>query len=201
MVQIIDMNENRNEIERILAGEAGAFQAFVTKYQRLVSHIVFRMVTNESDRQDLCQDVFMKIHQNLASFRRESKVSTWVARIAHNHCLNFLEKKKVPLFDDLTENERSVDGVVGPAPTPAQCAERNDLATRLRHEIDQLPPQYRTIVTLYHLDDMSYREIGKVTGLPDGTVKSYLFRARKALKERLISRFSPEDLDGFLEAS
>ncbi|MFQ5864597.1 MAG: RNA polymerase sigma factor [bacterium] len=166
----------------------------IEKYQRLVSHIVFRMVSNESDREDVCQDVFIKVYQNLATFQFESKISTWVAKIAYNTSINYLKKKKVPLFDDCFSESQSIDGHLGNVTSPEEFAEDSDLAQRLQNEINKLPVHFRTILTLYHLDEMSYAEIVEIMGLPQGTVKSYLFRARKLLKNRLISKFQLEEL-------
>ena len=188
------MAERPMQIKRILSGDHKAFEEFVKQHQRLVSHIVFRMVTNEEDRKDICQDVFLKIHQNLAGFRGESKLSTWVGRVAYNRCLNHLEKKKVPLYEDQSPEGVTVDSVIGAAIRPDEYTEQQDLATRLRAEIAELPAQYRAIVSLYHLDEMTYKEIGEITTLPEGTVKSNLFRARKLLKERLAAKYQPEEL-------
>jgi len=188
------MYENRNLVRRILAGETHIFEKLVRNYQRLVSHIVFRMIPNEMDREDICQDVFIKVYQNLSNFRFDSKLSTWIAKIAYNRCVNFLEKKKIPLFDDISEDEKAVERYAGNDPCPDEYTQARDLKKLLQREIDKLPIQYRTIITLFHLEEMNYAEIGKITGLPDGTVKSYLFRARKALRERLESKYQPEEL-------
>lgn len=166
----------------------------IEKYQRLVSHIVFGMISNESDREDVCQDVFIKLYQNLSHFQFQSKISTWIAKIAYNTCINHLTKKKVPLFDDCSTGRQSIDDYLSNRTSPEQFAEDSDLAQRLQNEISRLPIRFRTILTLYHLDEMSYTEIAEILGLPEGTVKSYLFRARKLLKERLLSKFQLEEL-------
>jgi len=188
------MADSHLEIEQILAGDQKAFEAFIQRYQRLVSHIVFRMIPNDEDRRDICQDVFIKIHANLAGFRHESKISTWIGRVAYNRCLNHLEKMKVPLYEDLCDEGETVDSVVGMSETPDEYAEHQNRAALLRREIEALPLPYRTIVTLYHLDEMTYKEIGDIMDMPDGTVKSYLFRARKLLKDRLVAKYQPEEL-------
>lgn len=187
------MTENRSEIDRILDGNKKAFESFIMRYQRLVSHIVFRMTNNKADREDICQEVFLTIHRNLAGFRFESKVSTWVAKVAYNRTLNFLEKKKVPLFDDLYEEGQTLDSVAGDTVRPDEYAETQDISVRLRNEIAQMPVPFRTIITLYHLDEMTYKEIADIMNMPEGTVKSYLFRARKLLKERLVARYGLEE--------
>ncbi len=78
------MTAARSLVNRIVAGNTRVFQTVIQEHQRLVSHIVFRMISNETDREDICQDVFMKVYQNLADFSFESKLSTWIAKIAYN---------------------------------------------------------------------------------------------------------------------
>ncbi len=179
-------------VERILAGETEAFEELVREHQRLVGHIVFRMISNPGDREDICQEVFMKVYRNLSRFRGDSKLSTWVATIAYNRCYDYLNAKNSPLADD------TFDGVLADFPdknsTPDQKTERDDISDRLKDEINNLPPKARTIITLFHLDELSYDEIGKIMNLPEGTVKSHLFRSRRLLKERLLSKYDREEL-------
>ena len=188
------MADEGSELQAILNGDRGAFEAFVRKYQRLVSHIVFRMITNTADREDLCQEVFLTIHRSLPEFRGDCKLSSWVGQIAHNKCLNYLEKKKLPLYEDLCQENQTVDDVASGFEIQDSEIERSDVGARVRSEIDQLPPLYGTILVLYHLEDMSYREISEIMRLPDGTVKSYLFRARRMLRDRLVAAYQPEEL-------
>jgi len=186
--------EARTLVDKILAGDAEAFKSLIEQSQRLVSHIVFKMIPNEADREDLCQEVFMRVYNYLSGFEFRSKLSTWIARIAYNTCGNYLEKKKIPLYEDMTPEDKTIDSCAGDRPLPDEQVEKQEISERLRDEIDQLPIRYRTIITLYHLDEMSYSEIGEIMKLPEGTVKSYLFRARKLLKERLTAKYQPEEL-------
>ena len=186
--------DSRLLVKKTLAGNKRAFESIVELHQRLVSHIVFRMVQNAADQEDICQDVFLKVYQNLGGFQFESKLSTWIARIAYTTCLNYLEKRKVPLFDDLMPEERSIETVADCNYRADQAVEQSETSALLRSEIGKMPVHYRTILTLYHLDQMSYREIGETMELPEGTVKSHLFRARKLLKERLLAKYRREDL-------
>jgi RNA polymerase sigma factor (sigma-70 family) len=181
-------------VEKTLAGNRKAFELLIERHQRLVSHFVFRLIDNPEDREDVCQDVFLKVYENLGGFKFESKLSTWIAKIAYNTCLNHLEKKKLPLFDDLTSDERSLETVPGNVPGPHEVAQGKELSILLQSEINKMPAHYRTVLTLYHLDQMNYNEIGEIMSLPEGTVKSHLFRARKLLKARLTMKYQPEDL-------
>jgi RNA polymerase sigma factor (sigma-70 family) len=188
------LDDERHLVEQILAGDGVAFARLIDRYKALVVHIVYRMVSNSEDREDICQEVFVKIYRNLTGFRFESKLSTWIARVAYNTCMNHLEKKREILLDEFRPDLETLDELPGGANPPDEYAEEMDLSIRLRAQIETLPVAYRTILTLYHLEGMSYGEIGRVMGLPDGTVKSHLFRARKHLKDKLLSRYRKEDL-------
>lgn len=189
--------DNKELIAEILGGNQRAFQTFMEQYQRLVAHIVFRMVPNRTDREDLCQDVFIKVYRNLGGFQFGSKVSTWIARIAYNTCVNYLQKKKIPLLDDLKNKDDGRDALETTAADTTSVDEAmatTDLFRRVQAEMEHLPPQYRALLTLYHLDEMAYEEIVEVTGLPMGTVKNYLYRARRMLKDRLAKKYRTEDI-------
>ena len=188
------MNDSKTLVDRVLKGDPNAFTQIVAQNERLVGQIVFRLIPNATDREDLCQEVFFKVYRNLEGFQFNSKLSTWIARIAYNTCLSYLDKKKLPLLDDCCpQNEANepemLDGI-----RPDEWTESRQTSVRVCQEIDKLPVIYGTIVSLYHLHDMSYAEIGRILSLPDGTVKSYLFRARRLLKERLLEKYSREEL-------
>lgn len=189
-----DRSESRLMVAEVLNGNSAVFKILIERHQKLVSHVVFRMVANRSDREDICQEVFIKVYQNLAGFHFESKLSTWVAQIAHNACINHLEKKRLPLLDDLHQEENALEKYPSDAATPDHYTETQDTLTRVRSEIDKLPVHFRAVVTMYHLDEMSYEEITEATGMPLGTVKSYLFRGRKLLKDRLSEKYQLEDI-------
>ncbi len=188
------MIEDKPLSDKILAGDIQAFQQLVEKYQKLVAHIVFRMIPNPTMQEDLCQDIFLRAYLNLAEFQFNARLSTWLGKIAFSTCLNYLEKKKLPLYDDFSTSDSFVETVTDHSVSADSLTIENDISQRLQQEIAQLPVRYRVILTLYHLDELSYREIGTILELPEGTVKNYLFRARKFLKERLIKNYQPEDL-------
>jgi RNA polymerase sigma-70 factor (ECF subfamily) len=108
--------------------------------------------------------------------------------------MNHLDKKREILLDESGAGPATLDGLPGNYMLPDESAEDADVSLRLRAEIENLPAAYRTVLTLYHLEEMSYGEIGEVMDLPEGTVKSHLFRARKRLRARLLSRYRREDL-------
>jgi RNA polymerase sigma factor (sigma-70 family) len=186
------MKETAAVIEEILAGNSKAFEKLINDHQRLVNHIVYRMVPDADDREDICQDIFMKVYQNLSAFRHGSKLSTWIARIAYNRCLDYVGKRKIAVSLDPLDGP--AQNISDPASLPDRNLESAAAADLLQQEIKMLPVHFRTIITLYHLEEMSYADIGEVMTLPEGTVKSYLFRARRLLKERLLHKYTQEEL-------
>ena len=201
---IVENNfEERKLVERILQGETASFSEIIRNTERLVAQIIFKMIDQPEDRKDLAQDVYLNAYKNLSRFRFESKLSTWIAQISYNTCYNFLEKKKLVLAGDLLENQSSDDDQFY-SPFSQWNDERSHdpgkrIMERNRHSIlasalEKLSPVYRTMIALYHQEDMSYEEIAAVTSLPIGTVKSYLFRARKSLKDSLEHHYKKDEL-------
>lgn len=194
------MENEQRLIKRVIAGDRQAFLTLIERYQRLVQHVVYRMVSDERDREELCQDVFMKVYRNLDGFRGDAKLSTWIATIARNTCLNHLEKKDLLLYEDEAspsseEDDRSaLARLPGETRGPAEHTAREEVHAFIHDEIKKLPEHYRTALTLYHLEGMSVQEVSEVMDNPTGTVKSHLYRARKKLKDRLLATYSPEEL-------
>jgi RNA polymerase sigma factor (sigma-70 family) len=194
---------DKNLVASILDGNTRAFGDIIRNTEKLVAQIVFKMVSHAEDRRDLAQEIYLKAFKSLPHFRFESKLSTWIARIAYNTCLSHLEKKKLVLAGVEADPERhGGEDPEGPASKAAGAMGtetekrlfQKELSGILREEINELPPVYRTLITLFHQEEMSYEEIYVITGLPEGTVKSYLFRARKTLKVNLLAKYKKEAL-------
>jgi RNA polymerase sigma factor (sigma-70 family) len=183
-------------IDRILRGDNRAFGIIIKNTERLVAQIVFKMIPIAEDRKDLAQDIYLKAFHNLAGFKFQSKLSTWIAQIAYNSCLSWIEKKKLVLPGNL--HEESIHPVLTETSAGNNGSEsrlfQKELSDILRKEINNLPSIYQTLITLYHQESMSYEELSQITGLPEGTVKSSLFRARKMMKENLLSKYKKEAL-------
>jgi len=179
-------------VARVQAGDRQAFRQFIEKYQRLVAAIVFRMVYNAADREELCQEIFLKIFKHIGQFQGGARVAAWIARIASNTCINHLRKKRLPLYDDIAASGPGIENVAGAGATPERAHELADLKLTLQGEIDRLPACHRLVLTLFHFSGMNYEEIGGALALPAGTVKSHLFRARQKLRERLAPLLQEE---------
>ncbi len=178
------MEENQL-IDQIIGGNTNAFRFLVKKYERLVFHIAGRMIDQQADIEDVCQDVFIKVYKKLPEFRRESKLSTWIGTIAYRVAIDFIRKRGIPLQDleSLnTYNSSSLIDKKDPEEIKTQ-AERIEIVKTL---IADLPAIYKTVLSLYHIDELSYKEIEEITQMPEGTLKSYLHRARQLLKTQLL---------------
>ena len=190
-------------VAQVLGGNTAAFGQIVQRTEGLVTQLVFKLIRHPADRPDIAQEVYLKVFKNLAGFRFQAKLSTWVGQIAYNTCLHYLEKKRLVLLDpaEAAPDDPSAAGrwappalVAGPDYDPETALFDQDLAGILGTAIEQLPPLYRTLISLYHQQELSYEEIAQITSLPDGTVKNYLFRARKLLKQQLLARYQRDDL-------
>lgn len=176
---------DRQLVDLALGGDMHAFRCLVENTERLVAQIVGKLIQAEEDRKDIAQDVYLKVFRNLKGFKFQSKLSTWVGQIAYNACLNRLQKQQLTIY--------------GP---PERAAEdetdrlllQKELKVLLAAELARLPPIYQTLIGLYHHEELSYLEIAAITRLPEGTVKSYLFRARKQLKDSMLSIYKKEKL-------
>ena len=176
------MLDEKELVNKVLKGDLTAFKTLVEQYQNLVFCVIRRLFREDEDVEDVCQEVFIKVHQHLARFKFQSKLSTWIAQIAYRTALNHLKKHKRSLIN---VPMKPIEDVYLSSENIERKLNDLDVATYLDKLIAQLPEQYQLVLTLYHLKEFSYQEIEAITGMPEGTVKSYLFRARKMLKDKL----------------
>lgn len=170
-------------IPKILKGDLKAFDRLVKQYEKLVFHVVYRLASEREDVEDICQEVFIKVYKSLGGFAFQSKLSTWIARIAYLTSINYLKKYRKVTNKNYCIN---IDNYYFTNENPEQLLNKKDISSYVNMLIKQMPEQYKTVLTLYHLNEFSYQEIEEIMGIPEGTVKSHLFRARKLLKEKLV---------------
>ncbi|MBD2700271.1 RNA polymerase sigma factor [Spirosoma sp. BT702] len=178
------MNDEQALVRQIVQGNVRAYQTLVERYQRLVLHMIRRIVQQPADVEDVCQDVFMKVYQQLPTYQFEAKLSTWIATIAYRTGINYVKKHHRESFHHSFDQLDDTD-ILSQLPNPEDVVQQDDWHAFLHRQIDRLPIHYRTVLTLYHLEELSYEEIGQITSMPEGTVKNYLFRARRLLKNAL----------------
>jgi RNA polymerase sigma factor (sigma-70 family) len=190
---------DRQVVDQVLGGDMRAFSSLVEMTEGLVAQIVYKLIPNEEDRKDVGQDVYLKVYRHLKGFKFQSKLSTWVGQIAYNTCLNRLQKKQLTLYDpgggreEENEDGGGADNFRAVDETDRMLLQK-ELKGLLAAGIARLTPVYQTLIVLYHQEELSYQEIARITDLPEGTVKSYLFRARKQLKESMLSIYKKEKL-------
>jgi RNA polymerase sigma-70 factor (ECF subfamily) len=179
-------------VVRAIAGREDGFEELVRRYQRPIVAYVYRMVGDYDAALDLTQEVFIKVYNSLARYRPEFKFSTWIYRIAHNAAIDHLRRMGAARTEELEvegEGGRTFEKpLASKSPTPEQDSERRERRAELEEVVGQLPPAYRELIVLRHSNDLSYDEIAEVTGLPLGTVKNRIFRAREAMRELLLAR-------------
>ena len=167
--------QEKELVREVLSGSDSAIRLLINKYERLVVHMVARVVSVDMDREELCQDVFIKVIDKLSTFHFDSKLSTWIATIAYRMAVNFAKKKKIDQVD--------LDEVSFKIGEENEVTEEADMKKFILKLVDLLPVNYKTVLTLFYLDGFSYPEIVEVTGMPEGTVKNYIHRARQKLKK------------------
>jgi RNA polymerase sigma-70 factor (ECF subfamily) len=179
-------------IERLVARDERAFSVFVRAYERRVFALVLRMIGNRAEAEDLAQEVFVQVFKAIGSFRGDSKLSTWVFRIAVNLCKNrskYLrvrhtsEQDPIDAIADRTQLGAAKGSNVAHVERPDEMMAGLQVERIVEQAIMQLDPTFRECLVLRDVEEMSYEDIGAITGLPEGTVKSRIHRGRAQLKE------------------
>ena len=176
-------------VQSALAGRESGFEELVRRYQRPIAAYVYRMVGDYDSALDLTQEVFIKVYNSLSRYRSEFKFSTWIYKIAHNAAIDHLRRNSAreQALNDGSAGERA-EVAIERRLSPEQESERNERCSEIELIVRALPHAYRELIILRHSNDLSYDEIAEVTGLPLGTVKNRLFRAREAMRDLLLQR-------------
>jgi RNA polymerase sigma-70 factor (ECF subfamily) len=177
-------------VARALDGSQEAFRELVERFERPVWSLVARMVQDPGTAEDLAQEVFVKAFRRLDSYDPGRKFASWLFKIAHNTTIDYLRRggaETVPLETDEERGGNLLAVLAAPGESPLAAAERHDLARALERAIALLRPEYREAVILFYVEGASYQEICDATGLPLGTVKTNLHRARKELAQAMES--------------
>jgi RNA polymerase sigma-70 factor, ECF subfamily len=176
-------------VEQALAGSQDAYRILVERHSRSVLTLVARMVRDEGVAEELAQDAFVKAFGALRSFDSSYKFSNWILRIAHNVAIDHLRKARPPIVSiDDEASGRDMADVLADAREPSAFvrAVRQDFRDDLERALAALRPEFSRLIVMRYLEDMSYEDISEVVGLPLGTVKSHLHRARAALGRLLV---------------
>ena len=185
-----DRQADLEMLEAVQAGDATAYRGLVEKYQTRVYSVVYGMLRNREDARDVTQEAFVKAYKNIGSFRIEASFYTWLYRIAMNLAIDHIRKRKrreTVGFDE-TIAQRDDGGDIADVhhdDSPARTLERKQLYDRIMDAMDLLPADQKQVILLRELEGLSYKEISDVMEIPEGTVMSRLFYARKKLQKML----------------
>ncbi len=166
-------------------GDQDAFAQLVQRYQRRVFNLVYRMLQQYEEANEITQETFLAAWQGLPAFRGDARFPTWLYRIAYNCSLKQLEqRKRDQALQVALQAEQALESANSEKRTDAEL-DAHDRQALIQEHLSQLPAKYRIVLILRHLQDKTYEEISEILTMPIGTIKTHLFRARNLLKERL----------------
>ncbi|UHA74822.1 RNA polymerase sigma factor [Paenibacillus sp. 481] len=176
------MQDDVTLIKLILEGDQDSYVQLINKHKQRLYAFIYRMMGQTQDAQDMTQEVFIKAYLNLHRYTHQGSFWTWLSRIAYHHCIDEIRKRKriqhIPLLD--IEIPEQV--------TPEDILLEKEQTDTLWQLVIQLPPDYRDVILLRHVQQLSYNEISDVIGLPVSTVQIRLHRARKKLREMIVQQ-------------
>lgn len=176
-------------VKRSSSGDQEAFAELVSRYKRLVFSVVYNMINDKQEINDICQEVFIRIYRSLDRYNPEYKFSTWSVKITTNYCLDVLRKRKI-VYVPIEEIENATDK----NDTPENTYISKEQSRNIHKAITELPEMYRTPIILFHQNGLSYEEITKILEEPITIVKNRLYRARLMLRDKLSSARKEEIL-------
>lgn len=187
--QAVECRSDEEMVRQILAGAGGDFELLVRRHQSAIFNFLLRMLHDVEEAMDLTQEVFLKVFCSLDRFDPRFRFTTWMYRIASNAAIDQMRRRRagttVSLDAPLGDDPGSVREVAGQEPSPEQFLEAREMRGHLEEALRRLPPEYRQVLLLRHQGERPYDEIAKITGLPLGTVKNRIFRAREMLKRAI----------------
>ncbi|WP_276623781.1 RNA polymerase sigma factor [Syntrophomonas wolfei] len=187
--------EDRQLVIKCRDRQEQAYHELMRRYEGYIYHLCRSMTGNREDALDLTQETFIRVFQGLDSYQLNRPFRPWLRQIAINTCVNFLQRhSSAPLFLDqpLGDGKLTLADTVASPEDPAREIEWREAGRFLQEALNRLPQAYRLLIVLRHQEGMSYREIAEQTGVPLGTVKTHLFRARAALRKEFSTYYAWE---------
>ena len=192
--KIDSRKEDAHLIHSALRGDQAAYKKLMKKYHDQIANLIYRIIHQREQVEDLAQEVFIKAFASLGSFNEEYAFSTWLYKIATNSSIDYIRKKKLRTFsiDKPIAMEESDTTYELPDSTyePDKHIIQRQRSHLIQEAINKLPEKYKKVITLRHSEERDYSEIAKILKLPIGTVKAHIFRARELLNKYLRSKIS-----------
>jgi len=186
----VERRSDEELVNQILAGRGADFELLVRRHQSAIFNFILRMLHDTEEAMDLTQEVFLKVFCSLDRFDPRFRFTTWMYRIASNAAIDQLRRRRagtvMSLDAPLGDDPASVREVAGQEPSPEQFLEARETRVHLEDALRKLPSEYRQVLLLRHQGERPYDEIARITGLPLGTVKNRIFRAREMLKRAIV---------------
>jgi len=194
----MDALSDHEIIHRVLSGHTRSFSELVERHQDRAMTLAMRLLRNREEAEEAVQDAFVRAYRALERFEKRSSFSTWLYRIVFNVCSTALSKRGEQLQQVSVEKNDGVpvDEIPDLGEIPDSIVEGEEFKRDVVDAMNELPPLYGGIATMFYLDDLSYEEIAKITGSPLGTVKARLFRARAMLRDGIVRRTGLRELAG-----
>ena len=187
------MNSDKKLAGRIARGDTQAFATLVDTYGARVQRLVRRYARSEVDAEDLTQEIFVDLYRGIGGFRGASSLATWVYRVALNHCLKHVERRR----PDSLPYDDALRAQFDETANPARHAARSELGSQVQSALGDLTPEHRDVVVLHELQELTYRECADILQIPIGTVKSRLSYAFRRLRTSLGGYVLGDDCDAF----
>jgi len=181
-------------VQQALAGDERAFETLVNRYCPSLKNLIYQILRNRHQVDDVLQHVFLQLFLSLATLRADKSLKAWLFQVARNRCVDELRRRRTISFSDLQVSERDEDELVpfeflpDASPLPDELAERHELRQSIRRAIQALPPKLRPVVFLRYSSQKSFSEIGHVLNIPEATAKTYYNRAKPFLRAALLAR-------------
>jgi len=176
-------------VSYIVKGKTELFSVIIDRYQSKVFSTVYHYTHDQEEARDLTQEIFIKLYNNLQSYKSKASFSTWLYRIAVNRCIDWTRKKKlqtVSAFYDSSDEEIDIyDTIADRVESPEEALIKQENKVYIRKVVEDLPEIYKTVIILYYFEDFSPQEISDITGVPKRTIETRLYRGKNLLKLRL----------------
>lgn len=186
---------DREIVREVLNGNPDLFEVLVARYEKPIFNYVYGMVRHRQDAEDLTQEAFVKAFFALKTYKESFEFSTWMYRIARNVCLDYFRRQKIRSFFSLNtpvgeEEEDEIGDFLPSGKDPEEGVLEGELLERVSEAVGKLPWKFREVIVLRYVEELPYEDIAQILGVPVGTVKTYLHRAKLKLKEMLGGEFS-----------